>query len=199
MVRQPQPLSSWGWAAIERVKASMGEAAFGAALEKIARSTTSAPRDRVRALYEMQRHGPKPSGALLRTLVADAAVDVRTAAVYVAGQQSGADAVAVAAAGLKDANALVRRRALEAVVTLGQYPTRPSLVPVDDIYRQLFESGSVHPVGGADRARTDAARRMGRSRAERDEHARRDGRAARWVRTAHGASLGAGARRSNSR
>ena len=139
VVRQPQPLSSWGWAAIERVKASMGEAAFGAALEKIARSTAAPPRDRVRALYEMQRHGPKPSGALLRALVADPAADVRTAVVYVAGQQSGAAAVAVVAAGLKDANALVRRRALEAVVTLGQYPTRPSLVPVDDIYRQLFD------------------------------------------------------------
>ena len=46
VVRQPQPLSSWGWDAIEKVKASMG-ASFGAELEKLARSATAAPRDRV--------------------------------------------------------------------------------------------------------------------------------------------------------
>ena len=39
VVRQPQPLSSWGWDAIEKVKASMG-AGFAAELEKLARSAT---------------------------------------------------------------------------------------------------------------------------------------------------------------
>ena len=48
VVRQPQPLSSFGWAAIERVKASMG-AAFGAELEKLARNASAAPQDRMRA------------------------------------------------------------------------------------------------------------------------------------------------------
>ena len=59
VVRQPQPLSSWGWAAIEKVKASMG-AAFGAELEKLARNASAAPLDRARAVYEMQRHGAAP-------------------------------------------------------------------------------------------------------------------------------------------
>ena len=115
VVRQPQPLSSWGWAAIERVKPPLGEAAFGAELEKIARSTTAAPRDRVRALYEMQRHGPKPSGALLRTLVAASRRTCARRRSTWAGQQRGPDRRRVGSRGLKDANALVRRRALEAV------------------------------------------------------------------------------------
>lgn len=151
VVRQPQPLSSWGWAAIERVKASMGEAAFGAALEKIARSTTAPPRDRVRALYEMQRHGPKPSGALLRRLVADPAADVRTAAVYVAGQQSGADAIAVAAAGLRRECAGAPQstrggRDRRTVPHAAKSRTRRRRLP------PAVRSGPVHPVGGAARA-----------------------------------------------
>ena len=57
VVRQPQPFSSWGWAAIEKVKTSMG-ASFGAELEKLARNNSgAAAMDRARALYEMQRHG----------------------------------------------------------------------------------------------------------------------------------------------
>jgi putative heme-binding domain-containing protein len=189
VVRQPQPLSSWGWAAIERVKGSMGDAAFGAALEKIARSAASAPRDRVRALYEMQRHGPKPSGALLRALVADPQIDVRTAAVYVAGQQSGADAVAVAAAGLKDANAMVRRRALEAVVTLGQYPARPSLVPVEDIYRQLSDPDRfIRWAARIALERTPRAEWAGRVLKDPNTLGVMEGLLA-WVRTAGGESL----------
>lgn len=189
VVRQPQPLSAWGWAAIERVKASMGEAAFGAALERIARDPAAAPRDRVRALYEMQRHGPQPSAALLRTLVADSAADVRAASVYVAGQQSGAGAVAVAAAGLHDANALVRRRALEAVVTLGQYPTRPSLVPVDDIYRQLFDPDRfIRWAARIALERTPRAQWADRVMKETNTLGVMEGLLA-WVRTADGTSL----------
>ena len=40
VVRQPQPLSSWGWDAIETVKASMG-AGFATELEKLARSASA--------------------------------------------------------------------------------------------------------------------------------------------------------------
>ena len=70
VVRQPQPLSSWAWDAIEKVKASMG-ASFGAELEKLARSATASPRDRSRALLEMQRHGAAPDAALLQALLKD--------------------------------------------------------------------------------------------------------------------------------
>ena len=70
VVRQPQPLSSWGWAAIEKAKAAMG-AGFGGELEKLARNTSAAAMDRARAVLEMQRHGAAPSAALLTRALAD--------------------------------------------------------------------------------------------------------------------------------
>jgi putative heme-binding domain-containing protein len=136
VVRQPQPLSSWGWAAIEAVKASMG-AAFGTELEKLARSTSAAPGDRMRAVLEMQRHGVPPGVELLRALLTDAHADVRAAAVYVAGVQTGDGARSVAAAALRDASPFVRRRAAEALVRQGLDRNRPGFAPVADIYALL--------------------------------------------------------------
>ena len=136
VVRQPQPLSSWGWDAIEKVKASMG-ASFGPELEKLARNSSAAAYDRVRALLEMQRHGGSPNAALLQALIKDRNADVRAAAAYVVGLHSSDNAKAVAASGLKDANALVQRRAAEALVRQGLTPTAPSFAPVADIYALL--------------------------------------------------------------
>jgi putative heme-binding domain-containing protein len=136
VVRQPQPLSSWGWAAIEKVKASMGPA-FGAELEKIARSAGAAAPDRARALLEMQRHRVPPDGQLLAAAAKDRSAEVRAAAVFVAGVQSGDAARAVAAAALKDSNAFVKRRAAEAVVRQGLTPSKPPFAPVRDIYALL--------------------------------------------------------------
>jgi putative heme-binding domain-containing protein len=138
VVRQPQPLSSWGWAAIERVKASMG-ANFGAELEKIARNTSAPGMERARAVYEMQRHGAAPSAALLTALIKDANADVRAAVTFVAGVQGEASKT-VAAAALKDRDPAVRRRAAEAIVRMGQSPDKPSLVPVAEIYALLNDS-----------------------------------------------------------
>jgi putative heme-binding domain-containing protein len=140
VVRQEQPLSSWGWAAIERVKTAMGDGAFGAALERLARDTGADAMDRARAVYELQRHGPAPSAQLLTGLAADARPAVRAAVMFVAGYQRGGNARAAAAAGLKDADALVRRRAAEALVRLGQSPDRASLAPVGDIYALLSDN-----------------------------------------------------------
>ncbi len=136
VVRQAQPLSSWGWEAIEKVKASMG-AKFGAELERLARSTSATPQDRMRAVLEMHRHGASPSTDLLNALIKDRVPEVRGAAVYVAGAQSGDAGRAVAAAALKDANAHVQRRAAEALVRLGLDASRPSFAPVADIYALL--------------------------------------------------------------
>jgi putative heme-binding domain-containing protein len=146
VVRQPQPLSSWGWAAIEAVKAKMG-ASFGAELERVARNAAIDGAERARALGEMQRHGAPPGTALLSALAADPNADLRAAAVYIAGVQGGAvrfqgseavqPSAAIAAAALKDTNALVRRRAAEALVRMGQSADRPSLAPVNDIYALL--------------------------------------------------------------
>ena len=116
VVRQPQPLSSWGWDAIEKVKASMG-ASFGPELEKLARNAAAAANDRVRALLEMQRHGGSPNAALLQALIKDRNADVRSRRVCrrtAERQRQGGCRV-----GLKDANALVQRRAAEALVRQG--------------------------------------------------------------------------------
>ena len=137
VVRQPQPLSSWGWAAIEKVKTAMG-AGFGTELEKLARNAAANAMDRARAVYEMQRHGTPPSAALLTALGADRSADVRAAAIYVAGVQGDANK-AVAAAALKDRDPAVRRRAAEALVRMGQSPDKPSLAPVADIYALLAD------------------------------------------------------------
>jgi putative heme-binding domain-containing protein len=139
VVRQPQPLSSWGWAAIERVKQTMGTA-FGAELEKLARSASARPEDRSRAVLELQRHGPTPSAELLRALVGDRAPQLRAAAVYVGGVQTTDGAKNVAATALKDADAVVRRRAAEALVRQGLSASRPSPAPVVDIYALLKDT-----------------------------------------------------------
>ena len=122
VVRQPQPLSSWGWAAIEKAKSTMG-ASFGAELEKARaqrRGGGITAMDRVaggatRCSVTARRRAP----ALLADLAKDKSADVRAAAVYVAGIQ-GEAAKAVAAAGLKDADAVVRRRSAEALMRMGQ-------------------------------------------------------------------------------
>jgi putative heme-binding domain-containing protein len=136
VVRQPQPLSSWGWDAIEKVKASMG-VGFAAELEKLARHTAAPANDRVRALLEMQRHGGAPNAALLQALIKDRSADVRAAAAYVVGLHSSDAAKAVASSGLKDANPFVQRRAAEAVVRMGLKPSVPSFAPIADIYAVL--------------------------------------------------------------
>jgi putative heme-binding domain-containing protein len=142
VVRQPQPLSSWGWAAIERVKASMG-AAFGTELERFARNTSANGLERARALYEMQRHGAPPSVELLKALLSDRHTEVRAAVVYLAGvqgelaRQAAPPSAVPAAAALKDTNPAVRRRAAEALVRMGQSPDRASLAPIGDIYALL--------------------------------------------------------------
>ena len=149
VVRQPQPLSAWGWARIERVKATMGAAAFGAALEQVARTTSNNGLERARALYEMNRHGAPPSDALLTALIADRDDNVRLAAIYVAGRRNAAANQATApTAGraqvirtaMKDSNAMVRRRAAEAVIELGQRPDRPAIVPAADIYSLMADT-----------------------------------------------------------
>ena len=157
VVRQPQPLSSWGWASIEKVKASMG-ASFGAQLEKLARTASAASMDRARAVLELQRHGPAPSPQLLRALLADRDANVRAAAVYAAGVQTSDDAKAVAAAALKDANALVKRRAAEALVRQGLTPGAAELRAGRRHLRAAAGSESRRPLLRKARARAHAAR-----------------------------------------
>ena len=56
---------------------------------------------------------------------------------YAAGGVQGEAAKAVAATGLKDRDPVVRRRAAEALLRMGQAIEKPSLAPVADIYALL--------------------------------------------------------------
>jgi putative heme-binding domain-containing protein len=141
LVRQPQPLSSWGWAALEKAKASMGDR-WHTELEALARNSSAAGiagEDRATALLLLQRHGPQPGAELLKALIADKNADVRAATVFVAGAQSGDAAKAIAAAALKDADPMVKRRAAEALIRQGLSPHQPSFAPIADI-RALLNS-----------------------------------------------------------
>jgi putative heme-binding domain-containing protein len=187
VVRQPQPLSSWGWAAIEKVKAAMGDG-FGGELEKIARNASAPGMERARAIYEMQRHGAAPSAALLTVLMKDANADVRAAVTYVAGVQGEASKT-VAAAALKDRDPAVRRRAAEALVRMGQSPDRPSLAPVADIYTLLNDPDRfVRWSGRIALEHTARAEWKDRVISETNPLGALEGMLA-WVRTANGESL----------
>jgi putative heme-binding domain-containing protein len=139
VVRQPQPLSSWGWAAIEKTKASMGTA-FAQELERLARDRAADAQDRSQAIYMLQRHGVPPSADLLNALLTDPEAKVRAAVMFVAGTQSGDPARKIAVAGLKDAAAFTRRRALESLLLLGLEASKPGFVPVADVYNLLGDS-----------------------------------------------------------
>ncbi len=187
VVRQPQPLSSWGWTAIEKVKASMGTS-FGQELEKIARNSSSPATERARALYEMQRHGTAPSGDLLSALMKDSNADVRSAVTFIAGVQ-GERSKAVAASALKDRDPAVRRRAAEAMVRMGQSPDKPSLAPAADVYALLNDQDRfVRWAGRIAIEHTARAEWKDRVLAENDPLGALDGMLA-WVRTANGESL----------
>jgi len=187
VVRQPQPLSSWGWAAIEKVKTTMG-ANFSAELEKLARSASAAPTDRMRALLEMQRHGAAPNAALLTALAKDKSAEVRAAVAYIAGVQGDAQK-AIVAAGLKDSDPVVRRRAAEALVRMGQSPDKPSLVPAADIYALLNDTDRfVRWAGRIALEHTARAEWKDRVLKETNPLGALEGMLA-WVRTANGESL----------
>jgi putative heme-binding domain-containing protein len=136
VVRQPQPLSSWGHAALLQKKQEMGER-WAEELQGLARNRRAAARDRVQALLILERIGPRPTADLLRPLSRDANPDVRAAAIFVAGQHASERAKAIAAAGLRDVDPFVRRRAAEALVRMGLSPDQPPFAPWEDIYALL--------------------------------------------------------------
>jgi putative heme-binding domain-containing protein len=138
-IRQPQPLSSWGHAALLKKKEEMGEA-WGTELERVARDTKAESRDRVQALMLLQRFAPKPNADLLRPLSQDPDAAVRAAAVYVVGQHGSDRAKAIAAAALKDSDPFVRRRAAEAAIRMGLSADQPSFAPIDDLYALLNDA-----------------------------------------------------------
>lgn len=135
-VRQPQPLSSWGHAALLKKKEQRGDA-WGTELEKLARASDAAPMDRVQALFLLQRFGPTPRATLLDPLSRDSDAQVRAAAIYVVARHSSPAAKAIAARALKDADPFVRRRACEALVAMGLDASQPTFAQAAEIYGLL--------------------------------------------------------------
>ena len=121
LVGQPQPLSSWGHAALLRQKELLG-ALWGEHLEALALDRGASTPDRVQAILMLRRFGPLPKIDLLKKLAGAADPEARAGAIYVAGQLEGEAAKALAAAALADTDALVRRRAAEAMLRLGLGP-----------------------------------------------------------------------------
>ncbi len=136
VVRQPQPLSSWGHAALLRKKEEMGER-WAVELQTLVRDGRAEVRDRVQALLILERIGPRPNADLLRPLSRDASADMRAAAIFVVGQHRSDRAKAIAVSGLKDSDPFVRRRAAEAIVRMGLSADQPPFAPLDDIYALL--------------------------------------------------------------
>ena len=130
--RQPQPLSSWGHAALLARQKEMGDS-WGRELEKLARDPSADANDRVQALLLLQRLGPRPRATLLDPLSQDPQEPVRAAAIYVVGQHGSPAAKAIAAKGLRDASPFVRRRACEALIRMGGLEQ----APIADIYALL--------------------------------------------------------------
>jgi putative heme-binding domain-containing protein len=118
ITRQPQPLSSWGHAALLARKQSLG-AAWQKQLSELALSNAAPPADRAAALLTLERLGPRPNADLIRPLAASGHPDLRAAAVLVASFHSSPRAKAIVASGLSDENPHVRRRSLEGLLRMG--------------------------------------------------------------------------------
>jgi putative heme-binding domain-containing protein len=136
VVRQPQPLSSWGHAALEQAKQRMGEA-WGRQLLELVEGRGGTTDDRVQALFILQRLGPQPTAGLLMKLSEDQDASVRAAAVYLAGTGTSEEHKRVAAGGLKDGDPLVRRRAAEALVRQGLDVDKEPWAPVENLLALL--------------------------------------------------------------
>jgi hypothetical protein len=133
VVRQPQPLSSWGHAALVKAKEAMG-GSWATELERLTRDGSAEERDRVQALLILERLGPKPGADLLRLLSGDSSAAVRSGVMFVAGNQGSDAAKAIAAAGVKDSDPFVWRRAAEALVRLGLSENAAQFAPQSAIF-----------------------------------------------------------------
>ncbi len=129
VVRQPQPLSAFSHAYFQSQQGAMGDS-WAAELEALVRDTLAEARDRMQALHLLQRYGPKPAAPLIRSAFESEDVSLRAAAMYVVGQHGSDRAKALAADGLADADAFVRRRAAEALLRMQD----PAFADTADLY-----------------------------------------------------------------
>ena len=114
ILHQPEPLSSWGHAALARQHDYL-EARWGDELEQLAKRASAETGERVRAILLLMRFGPRTKPALLMELLTSGEPRVRAAAMLAAGALGDSSADEAVSKGLQDQDAMVRRRAAEAV------------------------------------------------------------------------------------
>jgi putative membrane-bound dehydrogenase-like protein len=118
---QPMPRSAWGKKALREAKAAMGNA-WESELTKAARDRKNSPELRLRALEALQVLGPQPDESLLTKLAKDKSPEVRATAVYLLGTFPHDDVRKPLVKALGDKDALVARRAADALVRTGLNP-----------------------------------------------------------------------------
>ena len=132
VVRQPQPLSAFSHAYFQSTKDEMGDA-WAAELQALVQDETAETSDRAQALHLLQRYGPKPDAVLIRSAFEAVDAPLRAAAIYVVGQHGSNRAKTIAAEALQDTDPLVRRRAAEALMRMGD----PGFAETADLYSLL--------------------------------------------------------------
>ncbi len=127
-----QPLAAWSQARFAQYLAGRGgREAASTDLQKVATDAKAPVRERVRALTLLHLHKLKLDAGLLKTLAADGDADVRAHAVWLLGVRGDKDGHGALLKALKDDDAMVRRRACEALIRAGVEP------PVADVWPLL--------------------------------------------------------------
>jgi putative heme-binding domain-containing protein len=136
LLGQPQPLAAWSRARIEAIrrwdKLPGGKNYLDKELMAAAQVANRPAADRIRALDLLQNHWSPPEAWLLTALAEDASGEIRAHAVWllgVNGYPEGRDPLTKA---LADRDALVRRRACEALIRAGVEPPLSALWPLLD-------------------------------------------------------------------
>ncbi|MCC6417807.1 MAG: hypothetical protein IT429_06110 [Gemmataceae bacterium] len=127
-----QLLSAWSRARIEAARDKLKGENFRRFLRKVAVGVgpDTTTQERLQALTILQNHGMAPDAALALKLAKDKDADIRAHALWLVGvnrYKQGDDALLK---GLKDGDALVRRRACEALIRAGIEPPVASIWPL---------------------------------------------------------------------
>jgi putative heme-binding domain-containing protein len=142
LIDAPQPLAAWSrarqarlLAVLEKEVADSGHAVpfrhrLGHDAAALACNPVANPAKRIRALDFLQRYYEPGRTALLSTLAHDMVAEVRAHATWLLGVNGSKEARATLLAALKDEDALVRRRACEALIRAGVEPPIDALWPL---------------------------------------------------------------------
>jgi putative heme-binding domain-containing protein len=130
-----QPLAAWSRSRMRKeFKSKDSEVGANQSLEQlldwIVYNQDLSSVNRVKALTEMQILGGRPKAPLLLNLMSDSEPEVRAHAIWLLSVNSPKEASAAILAALRDSDALVRRRACEALVRAGIEPPVESIWPL---------------------------------------------------------------------